>query len=1661
MFLRSRRWSWLALVALALVTACSEPIPDQLSSDLDFLTGTPRFANYADEVPGWELDAELAVRLFGAEAVCVPGSNPCQATEVASAWIDEVNDTLRHGHSEGIALTTLAFHLERRGVSDFGVDDVAALSLTDPQVKREIAYWAATQKVPAALKNDRSFQAKDVMPFLAKALKPGQREAWRLAVVMKDEAGFRGGHALVPFGFFKGKGEGQYFLRVYDSNWPGKEQRVFIDARANTWSYEGSRNAEAPRSYRGDPTNGNLLYFSPLSAHQGPFEAPFADTARSLVVAASGSGVMLKDEGGAQVGIGDDGVVVENGGAVRPAFAQSRCVLCPGPAEIVNYTLSPDAGMTGAQTINLSGFGNNSADGGTVNITGAGLSAQLAGVRTESSGALIEVSGKSMTYSSSESKTPTSVTVTVAGPNGTSTTVTVALSSSPLGSVKIDASDPNNITVTTRNQQGDTVTGTVTVTTTSATGEKKTTSAAIEVEQGKTSTAAVQPSTGTASVTPAPGTACDNGRLDPTLADGGATGSETDVDCGGLCPRCGERKACRVAADCSSAVCAAGRCQAPSCFDRVRNGDEEDVDCGGSCFAQSCRPGQICRGGFDCAATTYGSVCYSEPDGGVSRCQARQRQNLLVTGLGAGSQINLNGTSIDGQSYADWRVTGGASGGATVPFDGYRYRFQLGGQQPAPYQGNFSCALRNPTNDPALLAQGGNGDGGQPTLACTRVASTVVVKARGCFGMSVPVDVQLDGVSRSVSVPLNGVTGNALDPSGVGSLELGTFRQSSRVASPSRGSLTFDTVMGTARRQTCPVFSESHYANENRGVFELNYECDCATGDFRGPTVSGDPCATAEIVLGTLTENQFVDFTRDTSTVSNNDFVFMADAGCGGNPNPAGSGSDKAFRVTVPPGLDLIASLTPVSSPRWKGQLSLITNRAQCGTNGATARTTGTTGARCASTSSVDASGSASVRYYNSGTSNQDVYVVLEGNDMGDQGPYVLTLGAVTHPFTVSGDACSDNLAIGANTSQSGRISRLTNDIIFSSASSGCTAATTPSLSPNDAVYRLAVPAQTRLTVELERTPQYCSVSGHLVRGAACGTNGPTAATTGTTGLSCVASDYPRSATYGCTRRPLVYDNRGNSPEVVYLVLESLFTGSTPNFAFTARTGPILATQVSTSSGPAYEGNPCQSAPRRTWERSTEDIMSTTNNFYVLNSATCSTTAAASTPSGSDAVIQYSVQPSYELLVKANAIFPFVGDVPFFMHAVLGANDCGNNASDFLDAGTTGLTCALSGPAGAGAYGNPRTLRYLNTTSTTQEVFVVFDAVSSSPEGIRYLIDATLSPPDAGSDGGADAGSGDAGTPDAGPPDAGPPDAGPPDAGPPDAGPPDAGPPDAGPPDAGPTLCSTDSQCASNNCYCAGTPGNCLGVGRCVPGRAVISAPTAGVTASGTFTVPTGCTEVHLSAWGAGGGQAADMFGMSNAGGPGGYVSGLLSVAPGDVFTVWIGRGGQNTSGIIGDEGQGSYFGVSTIGGAVEVGAAAGGGGGLTSIQQTGGVARSFTVPSGGGASVNQAAQPAGGTGAGSNSTRAGGDAQVGTQGGGGGAGENGGLGASSFQGAGDPGAWGTLPAGLTSQNGVMGLPGMLADPAQTGTPNYALCPSGTGAGQGGNGCFVVRCTTP
>jgi hypothetical protein len=64
----------------------------------------------------------------------------------------------------------------------------------------------------------------------------------------------------------------------------------------------------------------------------------------------------------------------------------------------------------------------------------------------------------------------------------------------------------------------------------------------------------------------------------PACADGITNGSETDIDCGGACPRCANDRTCVSQDDCASALCVSGVCKACRLFE-----GDCGIDAAGAC----------------------------------------------------------------------------------------------------------------------------------------------------------------------------------------------------------------------------------------------------------------------------------------------------------------------------------------------------------------------------------------------------------------------------------------------------------------------------------------------------------------------------------------------------------------------------------------------------------------------------------------------------------------------------------------------------------------------------------------------------------------------------------------------------------------------------------------------------------------------------------------------------------------------------------------------------------------------------------------------------------------------------------------------------------------------------------------------------------------------
>jgi hypothetical protein len=83
---------------------------------------------------------------------------------------------------------------------------------------------------------------------------------------------------------------------------------------------------------------------------------------------------------------------------------------------------------------------------------------------------------------------------------------------------------------------------------------------------------------------------------------------ETDIDCGGNCPKCRDFFSCEVDSDCIADNCEDDTCTPDLCLDGVQNGLETDVDCGGK-DCKKCPIAYFCRLDDDCSS----GVCSKSP----------------------------------------------------------------------------------------------------------------------------------------------------------------------------------------------------------------------------------------------------------------------------------------------------------------------------------------------------------------------------------------------------------------------------------------------------------------------------------------------------------------------------------------------------------------------------------------------------------------------------------------------------------------------------------------------------------------------------------------------------------------------------------------------------------------------------------------------------------------------------------------------------------------------------------------------------------------------------------------------------------------------------------------------------------------------------------------
>ena len=230
--------------------------------------------------PNWsqkgELDATGMVALFGAKAVCAKKTaTGCVLYPAAREWAEQVNEAMAGGHCEGMAVMAARLFRGDALLADLDPNAGSTFELTfdDPDVRQAIDLWWTTQMlapVQEAYTSFHSYRPSEIAAELAVGLQTGK--GYTMGIY-----GPQGGHGITPFAVTQ-DGD-RIAISVYDNNFPGTVQRIYIDPVTERWSYAmGSTNPDAPTD--GWEGGTGTIELTPMASRALPAAAPFDDSAK-------------------------------------------------------------------------------------------------------------------------------------------------------------------------------------------------------------------------------------------------------------------------------------------------------------------------------------------------------------------------------------------------------------------------------------------------------------------------------------------------------------------------------------------------------------------------------------------------------------------------------------------------------------------------------------------------------------------------------------------------------------------------------------------------------------------------------------------------------------------------------------------------------------------------------------------------------------------------------------------------------------------------------------------------------------------------------------------------------------------------------------------------------------------------------------------------------------------------------------------------------------------------------------------------------------------------------------------------------------------------------------------------------------------------------------
>jgi hypothetical protein len=213
------------------------------------------FPNFAAASVSEDFNTDDMVTMFGnGSDVCVDGAMPCELTAEATGWARMVNQARSSGHCEGLAV------LSQERFNDKAIPKTFSLNNT-ADVSHAIMRAFSTQflnEVQSATKSYSKMSMREIVATLVETLKKGTSQ-YTLGVYTDS-----GGHAILPYAV-ELPSKDKAIVKIYDSNWPGKDRFVAFDLAKDTWqfSFSGQDPNNDPNIWQGGKGDVDL---SPIQA---------------------------------------------------------------------------------------------------------------------------------------------------------------------------------------------------------------------------------------------------------------------------------------------------------------------------------------------------------------------------------------------------------------------------------------------------------------------------------------------------------------------------------------------------------------------------------------------------------------------------------------------------------------------------------------------------------------------------------------------------------------------------------------------------------------------------------------------------------------------------------------------------------------------------------------------------------------------------------------------------------------------------------------------------------------------------------------------------------------------------------------------------------------------------------------------------------------------------------------------------------------------------------------------------------------------------------------------------------------------------------------------------------------------------------------------------